>query len=235
MSALADNSSSVQVAEGEETSGAARIAAETSEAAGRFFFCRNQGSPFVDARESEWSGVTKGICRKSNESYQAMNEQVHEGEEGNGEEDLMTRWKKSDDAAEFSEAVEQSLVYGGLLSEVAPPDMWQAGGSSSSDMWQGVSPQLGLCRRCRQSYTEATKELGTTVNWIEEFEQDLPTFKRWWTPFCPQERHNFFNVDKRKTRTNDVFYFTCDSPEQKDAWFRFCKTFERDHFKTPER
>ena len=63
-------------------------------------------------------------------------------------------------AAEFSEAVEQSLVYGGLLSEMAPPDMWQAGGSSSSDMWQGVSPQLGLCRRCSQSYTEATKELG---------------------------------------------------------------------------
>ena len=138
-------------------------------------------------------------------------------------------------AAEFSEAVEQSLVYGGLLSEMAPPDMWQAGGSSSSDMWQGVSPQLGLCRRCRQSYTEATKELGKTVNWIEVFAQDSPTFRRWWTPFCPQERHNFFNVDKRKTRTNDVIYFTCDSPEQKDAWLRFCKTFERDHFKTPER
>ena len=139
-------------------------------------------------------------------------------------------------AAEFSEAVEQSLVYGGLLSEMAPPNMWQAGGSSSSEMWQGVSPQLGLCRRCRQSYT-----------------LDSPTFRRWWTPFCPQERHNFFNVDKRKTRTNDWFSFKSDnptwwkkgqdfhlwwmsaSPEQKDAWHRFCKTSERDHFKTPER
>ena len=306
MSALAIDSS-VDIMIGEETSEAASIAAEISEAVEQWLVADGEEvlvtaegfeqddyewvSQETFTKECEMLGLDPSvIARLWKEELMKKDAKVKKHRNGAWMFGRFNGWKSWAYGELLSEMVPdiwRQSSYSDtwrLLSECAPPDMWQAAGSSSSDMWQwqGVAEprEVTLCRQCSQSYTQATKELrkvreilsqvvkqeatggevlepwryeffkpwGETVNRIEVFAQDSPTFRTWWTLSSPEERHNFFNVDKRKTRTNDWFSLKSDnppwwkkgqdfhlwwriaSPEQKDAWHRFCKTSERDHF-----